>query len=300
MNDLDNASYVKFCGPQNRNKALNTLRGILNGIELDSEISNREVKELKNWCDDYSRFRKLNPFNELLYKVEESLEDDILDPEEIEDIKWFLERACEGHPYYDALTGELQYLQGLIHGILADGVITETEVSRLTNWMNEHPELAGCYPFDEIYSVLLEIMKDKKIDAEEHEFLKAFFSEFATLSINNQLRITPELKSKITTLGVCAVDPEILFQNKIFTFTGFSIKGSRKHFSECITSKGATFNNNVVKDIDYLIYGSGSNPFWAYSCYGRKVEKVMQFRKTGSKAIIVHENDFWDAYENLR
>lgn len=299
MKNLDDASYIKFCGPQIRNKALSTLSGIVDGISMDQEISNRETAELRSWCDDHSSFRRFDPFNELIAKIEESLEDAVLDPEEIEDIKWFLHKACGEHPFYDALTGELQYLQGLIHGILADGIITESEVNSLTNWMHDHPELAGCYPFDEIYAVLLEIMKDKKIDSEEHEFLKAFFSEFATLSINNQVRITSELKSKISTLGVCAVDPEILFPNKIFTFTGFSIKGSRKYFADCITSTGATFNNNIVKDIDYLIYGSGSNPFWAYSCYGRKVEKVMQFRKAGSKAIIVHENDFWDAYACL-
>lgn len=31
---------------------------------------------------------------------------------------------------------------------------------------------------------------------------------------------------------------------------------------------------------------------WAFSCYGRKVEKAVQLRKDGSQVIIVHENDF--------
>jgi len=34
--------------------------------------------------------------------------------------------------------------------------------------------------------------------------------------------------------------------------------------------------------------------------YGRKVEKAIQLRKEGHKIILVHENDFWDAIEDLK
>jgi hypothetical protein len=32
----------------------------------------------------------------------------------------------------------------------------------------------------------------------------------------------------------------------------------------------------------------------AYSCYGRKVEEAINYRKRGANILIVHENDIWD------
>lgn len=55
------------------------------------------------------------------------------------------------------------------------------------------------------------------------------------------------------------------------------------------------FNNNVILDTTYLVYGDGTNPVWAYSCYGRKVEQALKMRKAGHGIKVVHEVDFWDA-----
>ena len=33
---------------------------------------------------------------------------------------------------------------------------------------------------------------------------------------------------------------------------------------------------------------------WAFSCFGRKVEKAVDIRKSGGTILIVHESDFWD------
>ena len=57
---------------------------------------------------------------------------------------------------------------------------------------------------------------------------------------------------------------------------------------------GGIFKDSVVKNTDFLIVGDEGNPCWAFSCYGRKVEKAIELRKSGSKIQIVHENDFWD------
>jgi hypothetical protein len=59
------------------------------------------------------------------------------------------------------------------------------------------------------------------------------------------------------------------------------------------------FNNNVVKDTNYLVVGNKGNPCWVYSCYGRKVEKAVELRKAGHKIMIIHEDDFWDAVADL-
>jgi hypothetical protein len=37
------------------------------------------------------------------------------------------------------------------------------------------------------------------------------------------------------------------------------------------------------------------NEFWAFACYGRKVEQAYTQRRKGHHIVIVHERDFWDA-----
>ena len=51
----------------------------------------------------------------------------------------------------------------------------------------------------------------------------------------------------------------------------------------------------LQKKTDFLIIGDDSNPCWAFSCYGRKVEEAMNMRKQGYKISIVKEIDFIDA-----
>ena len=57
--------------------------------------------------------------------------------------------------------------------------------------------------------------------------------------------------------------------------------------------------NSVSAKLDYLIIGADGNPCWAYACYGRKVEKAVDLRKTGSRLLLVHENDFHDAVADI-
>lgn len=299
MKDLDDCSYLKFCTRQNLNKALTTLAGIIDGIAIDGQIDANELAELRNWCDEQAEHRNFHPFTELYPLIDECLSDGIIDPEELENIRWFLKRALTDHPFYDSATGELQRLQALLHGMLADFEITETEATGLADWMHEHEYLARCYPFDEIYSLLITMLRDRKLEPNEAKFLRAFFAGFVTLSTNSQIKLTNLIDTKVSIHAICAIDPAIFFPGRVFTFTGFSIKGNRKDFAARVEEAGGVFNNNVTKDIDYLVYGSGGNPCWTYSCFGRKVEMVTNLRKAGSKALVIHENDFWDAYANV-
>ena len=51
----------------------------------------------------------------------------------------------------------------------------------------------------------------------------------------------------------------------------------------------------MTQKTDYLIVGNEGNPCWAFSCYGRKVEKAVELRKKGSNIQIINEDDFWNA-----
>jgi len=100
-------------------------------------------------------------------------------------------------------------------------------------------------------------------------------------------------------VGLCAVCPEITFSGNKFCFTGTSFKYTRSEFFQLVKQLGGEVVNSVSAKLDYLIIGADGNPCWAYACYGRKVEKAAELRKTGSRLLLVHENDFHDAVADI-
>ena len=291
--------YFHFCNKSNLHKSLNTLKGILKGVIADGEVNSKEIEEIDSWMISQKRYVKFHPYNELIPILQNALSNGILDAEEIADITWFLDQSTEENDFYDIVTSDLQYLHGVVHGILADGVLREIEIKSLSNWLDDSLHLRGCYPYDEIYGLLTSVLKDGKVDDEERELLRSFFSEFVQLSGVNQYRLKSSLKVGITTLGVCAVDPLIELKGNKFVFTGESHRFRRSELKEIVEQYGGIFGNSLTKDTNFLVYGAAGNQCWAYSCYGRKVEKAVNLRKAGSSMLIVHENDFWDSILDL-
>ncbi len=67
-----------------------------------------------------------------------------------------------------------------------------------------------------------------------------------------------------------------------------------------VHSLGGETCGNVRDDVDYLVACDGGSPHWAFSCYGRKVEKAYNMRRNGHRILIVGERDFWDAALDAR
>ena len=62
---------------------------------------------------------------------------------------------------------------------------------------------------------------------------------------------------------------------------------------------GGIPTDSINKRTDYLIVGDNGNPAWAFSCYGRKVEKALSLRKDGHTITMIHEFDFSDIIDDL-
>lgn len=136
-----------------------------------------------------------------------------------------------------------------------------------------------------------------KLMMKRRSFSKFFFSEFVDIEKSKNISSAEliELKKEITITGICSLDPDVQFEDKLFCFTGISRKAKRADFKNIVESKKGKFSENVRRDLDYLIIGNDGNPCWVYSCYGRKVEQAIDLRKNGSKITIVNELDFWDS-----
>jgi NAD-dependent DNA ligase len=103
-----------------------------------------------------------------------------------------------------------------------------------------------------------------------------------------------ELRKTIVVPSICTMNPHITFKENLFCFTGISQKGNRESIINKIVSLGGVYNNNITKKTNYLVIGDRNNPCWVFSCYGRKIEKALENRKTGLGIQIIKEVDFWD------
>ncbi len=299
MLNEDNAQYYEYTGPQRFDKAMHTLEGIVRGITIDDKVTKNELSVLTNWISTHREFSNRHPFNEVIPRLHEILEDGIIDDEEKADILWLCNKLTTDNTYFSTVTADMQRLQGILGGIIADGKVEKVELIALTEWMNEHEHLRTCWPYDELETLLAAVLQDGVIDESEHNLLLQFFGEFTDNGSRRTVTL-PEIEEPNAWRGVCAVCPEINFDGRCFCFTGRSERFSRQAFADEITRRGGVFKKSLTKKTDYLTIGGDGNPCWAYACYGRKVEQAIQLRKEGCSILLVHEYDLWDALEDTK
>lgn len=302
MPNFNELGHLIFTGPAQRDKAIHTLEGILRGMYIDGHFNPKEIEELDRWSQGHRELLQKPPFVEIMAAIRHALADGHIDEEELADILWVIDNAKSSSEYYAPITNDIQQLHGMLHGITADDVISPEELRGLHNWILERDYLKGMYPYDEIESLIVATLRDGKIDDREHDALMQFFENFINYSTAKKVdKAIAKAKAKgelcLSRAGICAVDPEIIFEEKLFVCTGTSERASRKEFERHITQRSGLFQNSVTKKINYLIVGNMGSPAWAFACYGRKVEQAMQMRREGkgTSLLIVNEVDFWDS-----
>lgn len=295
----DHKPYLKYTSKSRLDKAIKSLVGIIEGLTIDQDLNSQELAFFTDWIDQNRELRDRHPFNELLPLVIEIFEDHKVTEEELEDLKYLCDKFINHTDFYDQITSDIQRLHGVLGGVIADGVVTEKELAGLRDWLNDHEHLKSCWPYDEIDNLITAVMADGVIDDEEQTMLISLFADF--LAYHDDKTITaPQVIINSSVTGLCAVCPEISFNDSTFCFTGASSKLKRSDFEKIVKDLGGIFSKNITKSVNYLVIGADGNPCWAYTCYGRKVELAVKLRKEGHKLMLIHENDFHDALADLR
>lgn len=289
--------YRQYTKPAELHKAINTLRGMVAGVSSNDGISPTEIQEISNWCSLHAHLRDRHPFSELLPVIEASLQDGVIDADEQEDILWLCNNFTASGGYYDDMTSSIQFLNGMVHGMMADGELDDKEIATLKFWLDANDYLQGTYPFDELTAMVHTILADNIITNDEKNALLAFMSNLVEFKDSYNLIESDftELRQKYSVSGVCAYCPEVEIAGKLFCFTGESYRSTRAEIRAEVERLGGVFRPSVSRKTDFLVVGNAGNPCWAYSCYGRKIEEAMNLRKEGAKVQIINETDFWDA-----
>jgi hypothetical protein len=290
--------YYKYTGPARAEKAFNSLRGIVTGIVSDNVVDQVEIAELDGWIALHHDLLHRQPFKEVVDSVKYMLHAGVIAQDDVDDLLWVFDKFQGEYDYYDIQTADMQILQGMCHGILSDGEVSDDEIISLKTWLADHRNLSSFYPYDEIHTILTKVLEDGIIDEDERLQITAILSEFVAVTDSC---IKSSLQAKIKSIQVdtvCATNPNIDLKDRKFVLTGSFNRGTKADIQTAIEIAGGAVIKNVTKAANYLVVGGAGNPCWTYACYGRKVEKAMKMRKAGHTVTIVTESDLWGRFDD--
>lgn len=270
-------------------RLVHELQGLLEGFLADGVIHPMEVERLRAWLDANASYARVQPFREMAERVDAALSDGVFTPEEVADLLFVCGKLTTVNPHFDALRSGVQTLMGLISGVTADHRVTEQELDAMEQWLEANAHLTGLWPYDECASVVTAAQAGMLLPP-QIEAMRELARQFPVGGAEVAGDPVPT-----TVRGICAVDPPVVFPGKTFVFTGESKKAPRTGLMDVVVSAGGRAEENVTKRTDFLVVCAEGSHFWAFSCYGRKVEKAYNQRRAGHHVLLVHEVDFWDA-----
>lgn len=182
---------------------------------------------------------------------------------------------------------KVDQLIGLCEGVIADGVVTQSEAEFVQNWLVANREIQDKWPASVIFSRLEEYLADGVLDEREEGELLALLMDVAGMQI--------EQGKTSSNLPLCQPQPEIDFEGKRFVLTGKFASGTRNECENAVTSVGGKVTKNVGPSVDYVVVGTLVSDSWIHESYGRKIEKAVEVRDTGCGLAIVSE-ETWARY----
>lgn len=284
---------------------LERLLGIINGIVVDDELTDTEIAALSDWLDTHSSLFVVEPFRELKVLLERCLSDGVVESVERDEILEWCSCFVNSNPFPDGVTTAVRLLHGVLSGIGIDHKITDDEIAGLQDWLYNFESLKDdVYPFNDLFPLLERILDDGIITDEERSEFSCFcgmFTERVVKSpiLHDEIYIESWMKTRSPIfeplLNFCDHVHKIIFHGRTFCFTGPAVYGKRSELHALVEKCGGVSRDRVVKELDYLIIGAQSSPYWVYSTYGRKIESVIERNKArNSETVIIHEDAFVD------
>ncbi len=180
-------------------------------------------------------------------------------------------------------------LIGLAQGILADGIVDQSEAELLQAWLRTNQRTENRY-VSRLLDQVERILEDGVLDEDEGlELRDALLNWTGGGGLDGEEYTTASLP----------LDPEprtVHVAGSIFVFTGTGVFGTRKAMREATVGAGGTVQSGITMRTDYVVLGTYVTPAWAHQSYGRKIEKSMEYRdEKGTGLCIVHEDDWMEA-----
>lgn len=176
---------------------------------------------------------------------------------------------------------KVDQLLGLCEGVIADGAVNQQEAEFIHNWLRMNAEIQDKWPASIIFSRLSEFLEDGVLDENEEGQLIGLLMEVAGMH---------GMEGKVpASLPLCQPQPSVEFPGKRFVLTGKFASGSRNECKKAVQSVGGSVSDHVSGNVDYVVIGTLVSEAWIHESYGRKIEKAVEVRETGSGLAIISE-----------
>lgn len=248
---------------------INTLYGIIKGINYDGIIDDKEMRKLKSWIEDNRLYRQYLLFDRIISKLEEILDDNIItEYERIELEK--LVTSINSSKIYSESTLSLQVLDGILDGIVCNQKVNQKEIDSLNIWLKQNDYLKDVYPYDKVLLEIGKVLEDGILTEEESNYIFDIFNEIVNPDFNN--------------------DDNIDFNGKAFCLTGEFKCATKQEISKKLQKLGGTEKKGVSSKLDYLIVGGVGSDAWKFGKIGGKQTKAQELNEKGANIKIIDEN----------
>lgn len=178
-------------------------------------------------------------------------------------------------------------LIGVCKGVLADGIVVQEEAHFLQEWLETNREIADHWPANVLYQRICEALADGALDLnEERELLEVL------LEVTGGPSIRENVASMSSALPLTKPEPEVIFEQRKFCFTGKFVTGPRRECEIIVLEKSGAVSKTPTKDTHYLVIGLIGSSDWIHSTHGRKIEKAVNMREEGHNICIISE-ELW-------
>lgn len=182
---------------------------------------------------------------------------------------------------------DISELLGIMKGMLADGVVSDSEADFLRAWIANHPDASTKWPVSAICHRLEAVLSDGRIDDDERLDLKTLLDSI----VGGQ--VTMELKAADgAAMPYDNPAPTLEWTGTLFVFTGQFAYGTRRTCEEEVVARGGYCGKGVTKAGGVLVVGTFGSRDWVHTSFGRKIQKAVSYRESGAPVRIVGE-DHW-------
>lgn len=248
---------------------INTLYGIIKGINYDGIIDDKEIEKLRLWVEDNRLYKQYSLFDRIINKLEEILEDNVITEYERIELEKLVTSINESKIYSES-TLALQILNGILDGIVCNQKVNQKEIENLNIWLRQNDYLKDVYPYDKVLLEVNKVLEDGILTEEESNYIFDTFNEI----------VNPDFSD----------DENIDFNGKTFCLTGEFKCATKQEISKKLQELGGTEKKGVSSKLDYLIVGGVGSDAWKFGKIGGKQAKAQELNEKGANIKIIDED----------